>query len=91
MRMICIDFEGLDLFVRFDRDDEAPDGIYAFTGRDRNGKDKYNLLKDVFRFSVEETIYEAASEKLKDTLQDEADEARYIAETCYDTPYRRAA
>lgn len=92
MRMIMIDYEGLDLFVQFNHDNQPPKGIYAFGGTDRiTKKDKYNCLDDVFRPDVEEQIYSVATEKLKETLQDEADEARYIAETCFDTPYRMAA
>ena len=70
MRMIDIEYESLDLVVRFDRDDEGPQAIYAFAGQGRDGKDKYTSLDGVFTEGAEAQIFALAESKLADMLED---------------------
>jgi hypothetical protein len=69
MRMIPLDYESLDLFVRME--DCTPEGIYAFQGRDRQGRDRYNDITDLFTQKVIDDIYEHAETKRQEIEQDE--------------------
>lgn len=86
MRMVEVEFEGLELYVRFDRPDQGPNGIFAMRGRDNMGQYRYHKL-ECFSEAATKEIETLGSAQLAQELQDEAEEAKYIRETCYDTPY----
>ena len=86
MRMVEVEFEGLELYVRFDRLDDCPTGIFAMRGRDNMGQYRYHKL-ECFSEKATEEIEALGRARLAQELQDEAEEAKYIKETCYDTPY----
>lgn len=86
MRMIEVEFEGLELYVRYDRDDEGPSGIFAMRGRDGMGQYRYHKL-DCFNGAAEKEIKTLGWASLMQQLEDEREEARYVREACYDTPY----
>lgn len=86
MRMIEVSYEGLELYVRFDHTDGPCTGIFAMDGRDSLGQYKYRKL-DCFTDAAAVEIKTLGHEQLMQELQDEEEEARYIKENCYDTPY----
>lgn len=86
MRMVEVEFEGLELYVRFDRLHEKPSGIFAMRGRDNMGQYRYHKL-ECFSEAATQEIVTLGLAQLAQELQDEAEEAKYIKETCYDTPY----
>lgn len=86
MRMVEVEFEGLELYVRFDRPDQGPSGIFAMRGRDNMGQYRYHKL-ECFSEKAAEEIEALGRARLAQELEDEREEARYVRETCYDTPY----
>jgi hypothetical protein len=77
MTYVHIDYQDLDLFVRFYQDGE-PEGIYAFHGRVRKQlpdgtesiKDSYTEITHLFTEGAAERIFDAALEQVKSVAED---------------------
>lgn len=87
MRLVPIEYRSLDLYVRFDRDDGEPTGIFAFAGK-VSGKDTHTDLDEVFSAGAVEEIHDLGRASLAQVLEDEAAERQDQIDACWDTPYQ---
>lgn len=87
MRMVPIEYRSLDLFVRFDRDDGEPTGIFAYAGKVA-GQHQYTDAAEIFVEAAVGDIHELAGVKLTEILADEAAERQDNIDRCWDTPYQ---
>ena len=83
MKAIDIEYQSLDLTVFFAETGAAE--ICAFAGR-KGGQDTYTTLTCFTPVAIAQITAKARA-ALHEHLADEAEEERFVRETCYDTPY----